>query len=273
MAGPNVYDKIINGSFDAVGAPPSYISTPYRAEDYASIYAQPSPGIRPSWTMPATPATSPYMTGPERLKLEQQIAASKALQAGYTGQAPTAVAGVPLPRPRPWEAPTSIDVASAYAPAVPVNPVNPAVAAAAGAANPVTNVTGQMKPAQSGGLLDLLFGPSKNGMSGLLGLLGGPQAGGLLGMLMQQRPSAPATAAPRSVTPSQAYALANSAARERAGALIGHSGSGSSSGNLMGVSSSGRRFDLDTNQWAGGSSSKSSSSSGSRNNEYLGASN
>jgi hypothetical protein len=265
MAGPNIYDKIISGSFDAVGAPPSYMSTPYRAEDYASIYAQPSPGIRPSWTMPAT---SPYMTASERAQLEQQMAASKALQSGYTGQAPTAVAGVPLPRPRPWEAPTSIDVASAYAPAA---PVNPAVAAATGAASPVANVTGQMKPAQGGGLLDLLFGPSKNGMSGLLGLLGGPQAGGLLGMLMQQRPAA--ASAPRSVTPSQAYALANSAARERAGALIGHSGSGSSSGNLMGVSSSGRRYDLDTNQWVGGSSSKSSSSSGSRNNEYLGASN
>jgi len=265
MAGPNVYDKIISGSFDAVGAPPLY-----RAEDYASIYAQPSPGIRPSWTMPASPAVSPYMTGPERLKLEQQIAASKAMQATM-GQTPTAVASAPpLPQMRPGFAPSSMDLPAAYAPAA---PVNPAVAAATGAANPVTNVTGQMKPATSGGLLDLILGPSKNGMSGLLGLLGGPQAGGLLGLLSQQRPAATASA-PRSVTPSQAYALANSAAREMAGALIGHSGSGSSSGNLMGVSSSGRRFDLDTNQWVGGSSSKSkSSSSGSRNNEYLGASN
>jgi hypothetical protein len=154
-----------------------------------------SPGIRPSWTLPASANFSPYMTASERAQLEQQMAASKALQSGDTGQAPTAVAGVPLPRPRPWEAPTSMDVASAYAPAA---PVNPAVAAATGATNPVTNVTGQMKPAQSGGLLDLLFGPSKNGMSGLLGLLGGPQAGGLLGMLSQGQGqgAAPAAAPP-----------------------------------------------------------------------------
>jgi hypothetical protein len=62
----------------------------------------------------------------------------------------------------------------------------PAVAAASSLASPdVTNVQGRMLPRRSGGgFLEMLMGPSKNGMDGLPGLLGGPQQGGILQMLL-----------------------------------------------------------------------------------------
>jgi len=214
MAGSNIYDQIINDSFDAVGAPPSYISPPYNPADYASIYAKPNtPTFQPGMLGRGQPSTgSPYMTASERAMLEQQVAASKALQAAQ-GQTPTAVANVPLPRIRPAWAPSVIDLAAisqqpakgsldellAYAKAMPDKYAVPATNATAGVAKPVTNVTAPLKAQPGGGLLDLIFGPSKNGQRGLAGLLGGPQAGGLFGMLSE----------PRAATPAQAYAAAN----------------------------------------------------------------
>lgn len=88
----------------------------------------------------------------------------------YQGGVPVSASMPPLPRVRPGNAPTSIDMAAINAPRI--------------SPQPVTRVTGQMKPGGSGGLLDLIFGPSKNGLPGLAGLLGGPQQGGLLQMLL-----------------------------------------------------------------------------------------
>jgi hypothetical protein len=197
------------------------------------------PNIIPDQVVSKSPFATPAI--PSGL-IDQTFAALN----GFGGTEPLATASVPLPRMRPAEAPTAMDIAAAYGPS---SSSTPAAAAATDVASPVTRVAGTMQPASRGGLLDLIFGPSKNGLHGFAGLLGGPQAGGLLGMLLNQQPSTSTPAAPRSLTPSQSYASANSAARERAGRNIGHSGSGSSSGNLGGVSSSGRRYDLDRNEW------------------------
>lgn len=179
-----IYDDLISGSFSALG-------------------------------MPA--AGSPYMTPEERALMEKQIAESQGLQ--------TAVASAPPPAPAPWQQPPAPDTAMAYAPQ-PAMP--PALAAASGIAAPGANhVTAGLQPrdqSAGGGLLELLFGPSKNGAQGLPGLLlGGGGAGGLLGLIMSGR-KAPGSAPASS--PSQ-----------------------SNSGNLMGTSSHGRRYDLDRNEW------------------------
>ena len=80
----SVYDNIINGSFDAVGAPPSYMTPAYNPADYASIYA-PSPargnGIwgssRPTFSPPRS-VGSPNLTASEQQLLNQQIQQSQA---------------------------------------------------------------------------------------------------------------------------------------------------------------------------------------------------
>lgn len=145
-----------------------------------------------------------------------------------------------------WNEPTSIDLAAiakwnaeragnapgtatAYMPA---NVATPALNAATGLASPVTSVTGTMRPTRpQGGLLSLLFGPSKNGLGGLAGLLGGPGAGGLVGMLTQPRSQG---AKPSTATD---HKTARDAA-ERSGQTV----SGS-------ASTSGRYYNFDTNSW------------------------
>lgn len=112
-----------------------------------------------------------------------------------------------------WNTPTAIDLAAidkwnaGMSPGAstdsmmamfPNAPTNPAVAAATGV-GASNNVTGKLKPQHGGGLFDLLFGPSKNGMGGLAGLLGGKNAGGLLGLLTQARGAAPARTGPSGV--------------------------------------------------------------------------
>lgn len=89
----------------------------------------------------------------------------------------------PMPRPRPGNAPTRLDMAAINAPQA------------------VSRVTGQMRPESGGGLLDLLLGKSKNGLPGLAGLLGGPQQGGLLQMLLGGNRGAAATPAMRPTMP------------------------------------------------------------------------
>jgi hypothetical protein len=112
---------------------------------------------------------------------------------------------------------------------------NPAVAATTGAGNPVSNVQGTMLPRRSGGgFLEMLFGPSKNGMSGLPGLLGGSGAGGILGMLSGSDGAAPRSL-PRKSTVN--HKAARDAA-ERSGQTV--------SGT---PSSSGRYYNSDTNTW------------------------
>lgn len=190
----------------------------------------------PTWAQPS-PVGSPYLSASERARLEQQLAQSKALQANML---PTpATASGPA-----WNQPTELDLAAidkwnagmsgdtgSMLSMFPETAVNPAVAAATGAGNPVTNVTGKMQPAnRNGGLLDLIFGPSKNGMSGLAGLLGGPDAGGLLGMLGQRSTSPASSTAP---THKQARDAA-----ERSGQTV----SGTPSKH-------GRYFNFDTNSW------------------------
>jgi len=235
-------DDIINGSFDAIGAPPPYLTPAYRPEDYASIYATPrGNGMwgsnRPAIT--ARPTYSPYMTAAEKAQLEKQVAESKALQ-GNIGQTPTAVASG-------WNTPTRMDLAAieaaksnlpgpslesllAYAKSLPdKTTVNPAVAAATSAGNPVNNVTAAIKPQSRGGLFELIFGPSKNGMGGLAGLLGGPNAGGIVGALTTQKAATP--------RPEVNHKAARDSA-ERSGQTV--------SGT---PSSSGRYYNFDTNSW------------------------
>lgn len=204
MAG-NIYDQIINGSFDAVGAPPSYITPAYNPADYASIYAKPTGGITPaqlaairavpanSYMSPTSSPYSPYMTAAERAQLDQQIAQSKALQAAM-GNAPTSVATGPA-----WNTPTRMDLAAieaanrrkpmvgptlddllAYAKGLPDKAVaNPAVAATTAAAMPADTGRPGKPKSRGGGLFELLFGgQSGNSTGGLAGIFGGPGSGG-----------------------------------------------------------------------------------------------
>lgn len=257
MAGSNVYDQIINGTFNALN--------PSVAEMYAGIYppasSSPTPSYQSGMLGRGQPSTigSPYLTASEKQQLAQQLAASQALQ----GQGQTTVANnqVPLPIPRPtyWPPTTAAalspnattDDLLAYAKSI-NKPGNPAASAAAnlGSRRPVTKVTAAMQP-QHRGLFDLLFGG---------GGFGGSKGGGmgLLSLLPQAQPQAPRTLSYSmpGLTPSQSYNKANQDAIARASASIGGTGgsssqssSGSSSNNLGGVSSSGRRYDLDNNTW------------------------
>ena len=105
-------DDIINGSFAAVGAPPSYMTPAYNPADYASIYAPAAPRGNGMWgsTRPAIQprtAYSPYMTANERAQLEQQIAQSKAMQATMGNAPKTMMASGPA-----WNDPTELDLAA-----------------------------------------------------------------------------------------------------------------------------------------------------------------
>ena len=148
--------------------------------------------------IPAAPSYHPGMMG-----RGLPLSAVDRLPRGTAGIDPI---GWKPPTGPAWNEPTSIDLAAidkwnagmgnnpstalAYAPAA---PVTPAVSAATNLGNPVTNVTASLKSQPRGGLLDLLFGPSKNGLGGLAGLLGGPGAGGLVGMLGSRASSGPVT--------------------------------------------------------------------------------
>lgn len=118
-----------------------------------------------------------------------------------------------------WNQPTRMDIAAidkrnadaasldsllAYTKGIPdATAINPAVVAATNPATPNANVTASMKPRGHGGLLDLIFGPSKNGLSGLPGLVGGPNQGGILQMLFggdKSTSGLPRRAAPTRVT-------------------------------------------------------------------------
>lgn len=139
---------------------------------------------------PPLPSYQPGMTG-----RGLPLSAVDRLPKGSAGIDPI---GWTPPPVASWNQPTRMDLAAidqwdtgmspgaspetALAMFPPVQPT-PAVAAATDLANPVTNVTASMKPQGGGGLLDLIFGPSKNGLGGLPGLMGGPQQGGILQML------------------------------------------------------------------------------------------
>lgn len=199
---------MINGSFGAIGAPPPYMTPPYRAEDYAGIYSTPpSPGIRPSWTPPAPSAFSPYMTPAERATLDQQIAASKSLQNDVTN-------GLP------WGVPNHIDLAamekygspkSVPAPAPPSwTTIGPLLAQAAFRQNAFQKTNQPPAPA--------LAAPVPTGNT---------PWGQLSQQLFQQllaRAGRPPTAIPAmtaKTTPAQSYSLVNALSQATAGGATG----------------------------------------------------
>lgn len=124
----------------------------------------------------------------------------------------------------------SLDSLLAYTKGLPdTTAMNPPVVAATNPAIPNSTVTASMKPRGHGGLLDLIFGPSKNGLGGLAGLLGGPNAGGIVGALTTQKAATP--------RPEVNHKAARDSA-ERSGQTV--------SGT---PSSSGRYYNFDTNSW------------------------
>lgn len=138
----------------------------------------------------------------------------------YEGGVPVAssVGGAampPVPRVRPANAPTRLDMAAINAPQGVMR-----VSGKMEQSNPLASLLG------GGGLLSLLTGPTKNGLPGLAGLLGGPQQGGILQMLFgKQAPKAsPVMAAPAALTSAQRYALANSGPGSVAAMELLHSG-------------------------------------------------
>lgn len=203
-------DDLINGSFGAIGMPVPRQAMPGMFGrglplDAVSRLPRGSAGIDPmGWTPPAGPAWNE--------PTELDLAAIDKWNGGMSGYSGSMLAMFPD------------------------SPVNPAVAAATGAGNPVSNVQGTMLPRRSGGgFLEMLLGPSKNGMDGLPGLLGGPGAGGILGMLGGQDDGAAPRSLPRKSTVN--HKAARDAA-ERSGQTV--------SGT---PSSSGRYYNSDTNTW------------------------
>ena len=135
----------------------------------------------------------------------------------------------------------SLDSLLAYTKGLPdTTAMNPPVVAATNPAIPNSTVTAPIKPQSRGGLFELIFGPSKNGMGGLAGLLGGPGAGGIVGMLgAPSTPRAPRTArAPDTYTPATSVSGNTGYRNERTGVL--HT---SDKGHQYGSTSSGQRTD------------------------------
>lgn len=167
------------------------------------------------------------------------------------------VYAAPAPK-EPAQPPLFPDPVIAYAPQT---ASNPAAAAATSMAQPTAasvdplagmlpNATAIPRAQEPGyqmgdGLISLLTGGKTKDLAGLLSGMG---EGGLLGLLSGG--NAPQRPTSQMQTPSQQYDATNREARAEASQRIGGSrGSGSSSGNLGGVSSSGRRYDFDRNKW------------------------
>lgn len=166
----------------------------------------------------------------------------------------------PTPK-EPVQPPLFPDPVIAYAPQTASNPAAAAATSmgqpSAASVNPLAgmlpNATAIPRAQEPGyetgdGLIALLTGGKTKGLSGLLSGMGGS---GLLGLLNGgTAPRRNVGSASQGQTPSQQYDTANREARARASQRIGGSrDSGNSSGNLSGVSSNGRRYDLDRNKW------------------------
>lgn len=143
MAGPNIYDQIINGSFDAIGAKPAYLSPPTSVEEmYKGIYPPAASqqsyqagmtgrGLPASYgvdRLPQGTAGLPAPAGSQGISQQQWQAIGGWTVDPRTGQLAYAQPGqqtnpalaaaaqqgqnVPLPRPRPPNAPTWMDMAA-----------------------------------------------------------------------------------------------------------------------------------------------------------------
>jgi len=176
------YDQLLNGTFDTLGMPRLSQSEQLQ---WLNTYAGANPAL--SAIKAATPTGNMAPAG----------------WMSYQGGVPVAASGgamPPLPQSRPASAPTRMDMA------------------AMGATPSVNRVSGRMEQTNplasllgGGGLLELLTGPSKNGLGGLPGLLGGPQQGGILQMLFgggKNTAGLPRQAP--AMTPAQKYAALNS---------------------------------------------------------------
>ena len=219
----------------------------YRPNDPSWLSAPFYGGFMPSIVPDQTVAKSPYY--PSSV-VDKTFAALGPLEP----QGSTSVAGI---RPN-WTVPTwdsanrmelaaiekqkadaaSIDNLLAYAKGLPDKAaLNPAVLAATNPVTPNANVTAPIKPQSRGGLFELIFGPSKNGMGGLAGLLGGPGAGGIFGMMgtpSQPRP----TRAPTTYSPATSVSGNTGYRNDQTGVL--HT---SDKGHQYGTTSSGQRTD------------------------------
>lgn len=217
-------------------------------------------GILPS--TPSAPPVSPNLTAAEKQLLQQQLQQSQTLQAGYNPNGTAKIrpswtipADAPVMTPNATPASwNSIDQAGynaakkpgtwlassrmnaqalmrqmAQRGTVPATVPRAVAIPPAVVATPNANVTAPIKPQSRGGLFELIFGPSKNGMGGLAGLLGGPNAGGIVGALTTQKAATP--------RPEVNHKAARDSA-ERSGQTV--------SGT---PSSSGRYYNFDTNSW------------------------
>lgn len=191
-------------------------STPQPAAvDWNQFYS----GILPS--APSAPPVSPNLTAAEKQLLQQQLQQSQTLQAGYnpngtakirpswTIPADAPVMATPASwnsidqagynaakKPGTWLASSRMNAQAlmrqmAQRGTVPATVPRAVAIPPAVVATPNANVTAPIKPQSRGGLFELIFGPSKNGMGGLAGLLGGPNQGGIVGALTSQKRAAP----------------------------------------------------------------------------------
>jgi hypothetical protein len=221
-------------------------------------------------------APPPHIPGdPRRLASGQLPFINAPIDITVRGGAPVQTASVPMPQPRPWNAPTSMDLAAIAAQNAPAmtamgyapQPVpRPAVAAATAAG----------QPPQTSWIQDLLAGIGTLRQPSAPASYNSPRDMSRAQMYAATNAASAEAARTRDrsgigtdgyvrdtlgkvigrsaefkgQTPSQQYNTVNSNARAKASQKIGgSSSSGSSSGNLGGVSSSGRRYDYDNNKW------------------------
>lgn len=216
-------------------------------------------GILPS--TPSAPPVSPNLTAAEKQLLQQQLQQSQTLQAGYNPNGTAKIrpswtipatpaswnsidqAGYnAAKKPGTWLASSRMNAQAlmrqmAQRGTVPATVPRAVAIPPAVVATPNANVTAPIKPQSRGGLFELLFGPSKNGMGGLAGLLGGPGAGGIFGMMgtpSQPRP----TRAPTTYSPATSVSGNTGYRNDQTGVL--HT---SDKGHQYGTTSSGQRTD------------------------------
>lgn len=197
-----VYDDIINGSFNTLGPSASSGWTAPTYQPGMMGRGLPTDRLAPGFAAPPNPSPGSGMTPAQVAAAQMGIYGSPS----YAGGPATASAYAPTGSASQME---DALIAAGVKPGVPMSQQG------------ATQVSAQMLPRQqNGGLLEMIFGPSKNGMRGLPGMMGGPNQGGLLQMLFGQNNTRGLPRVP-GMSSAQAYAAKNTASRDAARAAVG----------------------------------------------------
>lgn len=212
-------DDIINGTFQAIGAPPSYLSPAYNPADYASIYAQPTQTYQPGMLgrgQPSRLPTASAMAAAERLS-----AGSPGLPLNPTGQYnagnPFVLSALSAQQGATPAMPTMASRVTGYgtprAPMLPVNAMTPEIEAAYADRTPAgrKKLANLLADAAQAGNIGTAPVKAKGGLASLITGKGTPRAsdGGLFGLLFSGGASAPTRASTATGTISNGYVYSN----------------------------------------------------------------